>query len=102
MTAKRRKLQRLPHVHITSEVAWAFQQIKKLETQCTYQPVDPKVYWKQAECPACAEWWVQQTIIHRALKLPPHVWPALPDPPGPVSSGARAPYEQLEKALTAT
>jgi hypothetical protein len=103
MTAKRRKLQRLPHVHITPEVAWAFQQIRKLETQCSCQPVDPKCYWRTTECPACEEWWEQQTTIHRALRLPPHFWPALPEPNPKLesSSGARALYEELEHALGA-
>jgi hypothetical protein len=35
MTAKRRKLQRLPHVQIAAEVAFAFEQIKKIERQCS-------------------------------------------------------------------
>jgi hypothetical protein len=93
MTAKRRKLQRLPHVHITPEVASAFAQIQKLETQCGCAG-------PQDECKACKAWWTQQTIIHHALKMPPTFWPCLPEPSGPVSPGARALYEQLD-ALTA-
>ena len=34
------------------------------------------------------------------LKMPPTFWPSLPDPNGPVSPGARALSEQLDKALT--
>ena len=45
----------------------------------------------QDDCKACAAWWVQQTLIHRALKLPPHFWPALPEP-----------NATLDAALTAT
>jgi hypothetical protein len=91
----RRKLQRLPHVQITPEIAWAFQQLKKLETQCSCSN-------NRDECKACSAWWTQQTVIHHALKLPPHFWPCLPDPFGPVSPGARALYEQLDAALTGT
>jgi hypothetical protein len=92
MTAKRRKLQRLPHVQITPEVAFAFAQIQKLEKQCTCAS-------PQDECRACKEWWHQQTVIHHALKLPPMLWPCLPDPSGPVSPSARALYEELDHAL---
>ena len=95
MTAKRRKLQRLPHVQITAEVAFAFEQIKKIERQCSCKSA-------QDECPACAEWWHLQTTIHRALRLQPHIWPALPSPNGPSSPGARALYAQLDAALTGT
>ena len=97
MTAKRRKLQRLPHLQITPEVAWAFQQIKKLETQCTCVSA-------QDECKACAAWWTQQTVIHRALKLPPVFWPCLPEPNPKLDSntGARALYAELDAALTTT
>ena len=28
--------------------------------------------------PACLAWWDQQTLIHRALKMPPTFWPCLP------------------------
>jgi hypothetical protein len=35
-----------------------------------------------------------------AVKMPPTFWPSLPDPNGPVSPGARALSEQLDKALT--
>ena len=34
------------------------------------------------------------------LKMPLTFWPCPPDPNGPVSPGARALYEQLDKALT--
>jgi hypothetical protein len=44
MTAKRRKLQRLPHVRITAEVAFTFEQIKKIERQCSCKSA-------QDECP---------------------------------------------------
>jgi hypothetical protein len=102
MTAKRRKLQRLPHVQITPEVAWAFEQCKKLATQCTCQPAaDPKFYWRTTECGACVSWWDCQTVIHHSLRLPPHCWPALPEPGGRESSDAqRKLYEQLDAALT--
>jgi hypothetical protein len=43
-----------------------------------------------------------QTTIHRALRLQPHIWPALPSPNGPSSPGARALYAQLDAALTGT
>jgi hypothetical protein len=100
MSAKRRKIQRLPHSRLTPEVAFAFLQCKKLATQCSCQPAsDPKFYWKTTECSACTAWWAQQTIVHHALRLPPHVWPCLPDPKGPVSPGAIALYEELDAAL---
>lgn len=94
MTAKRRKISRLPHTHITPEVAFAFAQIKKLEKQCSCAS-------PQDECPACRAWWAQQNVIHRELRMPPHVYPCLPDPNGPVSPGARKLYEELENALGA-
>jgi hypothetical protein len=105
MTAKRRKLHRQAHPQITPEVLWAFQQIQKLETQCTCREVTKSPLWQECsqsykeECPACKAWWHQQTIIHRALKLPPHFWPALPDPASDgASAEAIALYEQLEEA----
>ena len=92
MTAKRKRLPRLPKTQITPEVLWAFQQIKKLETQCTC--ADSK-----DECAACKAWWGQHVIIHRALHLPPYFWPCLP-PPGDkvVSAGARSLYAELDAA----
>jgi hypothetical protein len=93
MSLKRRKLQRLPHTHITPEVAFAFAQIKKLQHQCTCIG--------DGECKACTAWWNQQTLIHRALNLPPTFWPCLPDPNGPVSESAKALYEELENVLGA-
>jgi hypothetical protein len=66
---------------------------RKLATQCTCAS-------NNDERKACAAWWTQQTVIHRALKLPPTFWPCLPDPNGPVSTGVRALYAELEKALT--
>jgi hypothetical protein len=32
--------------------------------------------------------------------MPPTFWPSLPDPCGPISPGARALYEELDKTLT--
>jgi hypothetical protein len=85
-------LHREPSIKITPEVLWAFQQIKKLETQCTCDG-------KGDGCAACAAWWGQHVVIHRALHLPPYFWPCLP-PPGDkvVSAGARALYEELNAA----
>jgi hypothetical protein len=106
MTAKRRKLQRQAHPQITPEVLWAFQQIRKLETQCTCRAVKRIPVLQECspsykeECPACKAWWHQQTIIHRALKLPPVRWPCLPDPASDgASEDAIALYEQLEAAV---
>jgi hypothetical protein len=90
MTAKRKRLVRLPHVQITPEVAFAFEQIKKLETRCTCGS-------NRDECRACEAWWAHQTVIHRALKLPPYFWPCLPT----ASPAALALYAELEKALGA-
>ena len=92
--AKRRKLQRLPHTHITPEVAFAFAQIQKLETQCSCAG-------PQEECPACRAWWAQHNVIHRALRMPPHIYPCLPDPNGPASAAAKALYEELQNVLMA-
>ena len=66
---------------------------KKLASQCSCDS-------QQDECKACKAWWKQQTIVHHALRLPPYFWPCLPDPNGPVSRGAMALYEELDKALT--
>jgi hypothetical protein len=64
MIAKRRKLQRLLHVQITAEVAFAFEQIKKIERQCSCKSA-------QDECPACAEWCLDsRTKCNRALREP--------------------------------
>ena len=92
MTAKRRKLQRLPHVQITPEVAWSFAQIKKLEQQCTCAS-------PQDECRACSEWWAQMATIRNVLRLPPHAWPCLPEPGRDSSPAARALYAELDRAL---
>jgi hypothetical protein len=92
MPTRRRKLQRLPTAQLTPEVAWSFEQCRKLQRQCTCK--NP-----QDECKACKAWWQQQTIIHHALRLPPFAWPCLPDPNGPVSKGARQLFEELEHAL---
>ena len=93
MTAKRKRLVRLPHVQITPEVAFAFEQIRKLETQCACES-------SSVECRACEAWWAQQTVIHRALKLPPFFWPCLPEPRcGAASPAALVLYAELEKAL---
>jgi hypothetical protein len=70
-----------------------FQQIKKLEAQCSCTSA-------QDDRKACAAWWDQKTMIHHALKLPPTFWPCLPDPNGPVSPGAKALYAALDAALT--
>jgi hypothetical protein len=83
------------HVHITPEVAWAFQQIKKLEQQCTCAS-------PQDECRACSSWWAQMATIRNALKLSPVFWPVLPEPGRDSSPGARALYEELDRALTGT
>ena len=97
MTARRRKLTRMPHVRISPEVAFAFDQIKVLEQQCSCaDPYD--------ECRACSEWWHQQAVIRAALKLQPHIWPVLPEPGPGRDSGpfASALYEELDAALTGT
>jgi hypothetical protein len=108
MTAKRRRIVRLPRLKISAEVLEAFREIKKLEKQCSCQPLASGVdHWKQGECPACQQWWTLQTIIHRALGLPPNFWPCLREPPrrdgGQVysSPAAIALYEELEAALVA-
>jgi hypothetical protein len=44
----------------------------------------------------------QQTVTHRALKLPPRFWPCLPQPGRDSSPGARALYAELDRALTGT
>ena len=64
-----------------------------LQAQCSCQPVDPKVYWKTQEWPACMEWW-------HALKMPPTFWPCLPEPGRESSPAQRALYAELDKALT--
>lgn len=92
MSTKRRKLQRLPHVQISPEVAWAFQQIKKLEKQCVCASAND-------ECEACRLWWKTMATIRNALHLPPVFWPVLPPPKGECSPGARALYEELDHAL---
>ena len=94
MTAKRKRILRMPHVQLTPEVVAAFEKIKKLERQCSCGG-------ELDECPACKAWWTQQTVIHRALKLRPVFWPCLPEP-GPISVAspvALALYAELEKAL---
>lgn len=101
MTAKRRKLTRLPRTLITPEVSFAFELCKKLSTQCRCKPADPKVYWKTQECRSCSDWWDAQTTIHHELRLAPNFWPCLPDPNGPVSPGAIKLFEQLSAALSA-
>jgi hypothetical protein len=94
MPVKRRKLQRLPHSQLTPQIVFAFEQCKKLATQCTCASN------LADECKACTEWWEQQTIIHHALKLLPSFWPCLPDPSlDYVSPGARALYEELDAAI---
>jgi hypothetical protein len=97
MPARRRKIQRLPHASLTPEIAFAFAQIKKLETQCSCAS-------PQDECRACSAWFSQMATIRNSLKMPPHFWPILPQPgPGRDSSrAARALYQQLDAALTGT
>jgi hypothetical protein len=76
----------------------------------TCPPIDwDGEYWKQPECQACEKWWEQQTIIHRALNLPPYFWPCLKEPAHRMaryrhannSPAAIALYEELEAALVA-
>jgi hypothetical protein len=97
MPARRRKLQRLPRAQLTPEIAFAFEQIKVLEKQCSCADVHD-------ECRACSEWFHAMTTIPNALKTPPNFWPVLPQPgPGRASSrAARALYQQLDAALTGT
>jgi hypothetical protein len=95
MPAKRRKLTRLPHLSLTSEIAFAFAQIKVLETQCTCASA-------QDECKACSEWFHAMATIRNALKLSPVFWPCLPQAGRESSRGARKLYEQLDAALTGT
>jgi hypothetical protein len=94
MTATRKRILRMPRVQMTPEVVAAFEQIKKLERQCTCGG-------ELDECPACQAWWTQQTVIHRALKLPPVFWPCLPElgPTSVASPASLALYDELEKAL---
>jgi hypothetical protein len=93
MTAKRRRIQRQPNIKVTPEVLFAFQQCKKLASQCSCTG------GKHDRCAACDAWWKQMAIIRNALRLPPYFWPVLP-PPGDkvVSAGARALYEELDAA----
>jgi hypothetical protein len=45
----------------------------------------------------------QQTLIHRALKLPPMFWPSIRSPTDKaVSPAARALYQELDAALALT
>jgi hypothetical protein len=90
--AKRRKLARQPHVQLTPEIAFAFEQIKKLEKQCGC--ADAK-----EECSACRLWWQQMAVVRNALKLSPVFWPCLPPPRGECSEAARALYAELDNAL---
>ena len=104
MTARRRRLQRLPCAQLTPEIAFAFEQIKKLQTQCSCQPAaDPKFYWRTIECGACVSWFHPMATIRNALRTPPNCWPILPPPGGRESSAAQWKlYEQLDAALTGT
>ena len=51
----------------------------------------------QAAAPGC---FFVGVSAKNLLKMPPTFWPCLADPNGPVSPGARALSEQLDKALT--
>jgi hypothetical protein len=78
MTTRRTRITREPLRALTPEIVWAFQQLKKLSTQCTCSTNWKGEYWKKPECKACDEWWEQHKIIHHGLRLPPHFWPCLP------------------------
>jgi hypothetical protein len=59
----------------------AFRHMRRLERQCSCLPRDwDGEYWKYEQCTACAEWWVQNSILHDALQLRPWQWPAIENP----------------------
>jgi hypothetical protein len=66
---------------IPREAIDAFRQMKEIECDC----VDPALDWvgehyRHHPCSGSAEWWSLHRIIHRALKLPPDLWPCLQHP----------------------
>ena len=92
---RRVPLARRSAAQITPAAMEAFRRIRSLEAQCTCLPRDWEgEYWKHEPCPACDEWWTQQSMICRQLSLRPWHWPAVENPqaenPYPEGSAAAA------------
>ena len=70
--------------------------MRRLENQCTC-PDDAEKYFET--CPACEEWWQQNSVLVDELKLKPWEFPAVekPDDEGP-DLEAQARYRLMKKA----
>jgi hypothetical protein len=80
MPTTRTPIGRPPVRRITAEAITIFRKMVELEERCTCPPTDDDRYFKGECCPACAEWWQENSALVDVLRLKPWEWPAFENP----------------------